>query len=587
MYFLNANNRYSNVNSTIEALKLLSNTNNTKLISLVKGQLIEQEYYIYSNEEINKYLENYVSYIVRKLMYGKFNNKNDIPEEYQSFAIKSINWNFYGISKNNEAEYINSVSTVETDCKYIDTLKYKNEKLEWGLEIKYTVEKKLNWDKILEDILSGDLDLSKLELKNDNNHQQFANERFHPPPSLHDIFTTERKAELLKLCVLLKVEFPKYLDILSVNNLIRTLEEKLYLKKPEYKIDVKRKHKNLVDKKNTFRAEYSENATDKERSILPKMIRNPKTYKYYVKLVGLIKGRLHNMFLPSVSALSLIIDKTGLSMFGEPSTDPKTEALVILLMATMSYQKLFTIESQMHGGINKWLKAYLDVLISNHSNTTDFERIFKIIPSPRLIEFVPKNKLENIYCYVIEWLKLLTYVFEQQWKLGVETCVSKNMMVPKSGTTEINVNAWNACAGAWGNLTRYVRLIDSYLKREPLIIFKVLKMTAGDQMQWAASDGKMCHIDCEIFKKLTLEHKIMPWNDLTKLNSYSREDYVNLITQICKEYNLEPAKWLGLPKERTAENRQDVVSVCGVVVKPEDVQLCKDSGYFGSNKFNN
>ena len=61
-------------------------------------------------------------------------------------------------------------------------------------------------------------------------YQQFANERFHPPPLVADIFTVERKAELSKLCILLNIEFPKNLDILNVHNLLQFLEEKLYLK---------------------------------------------------------------------------------------------------------------------------------------------------------------------------------------------------------------------------------------------------------------------------------------------------------------------------------------------------------------------
>lgn len=586
MYFLNTTTRFSNVNATEEVLKLLTTANNpnySKIISLIKARLFEQDFYIYKNDEIPSILNDYITCIVTKNIHGIFNNKNEVPDEYKQLnIIESQSRYWWNLFNGNNRTYINSSTVIETSCKPEETLKYQNKKLDSGITISYQVNIKIEWNKILEDIISGKLDLSTIEFKKKDNYQQFINNRFHPPPSIYDFFTIERRAEISKLCILLGLEFPKNLDILNVTNLIKSLEQKLFLKNPVYKIDVKRKHNNSVDKKHTFKAEYTISATKTERNTLPKVLRNEKTYKYFVKLVGLIKGRLYNTFLPSVSASSLIIDKTGLAMFGEASKDVLSESLNILLMASMSYQKLFTIDSQMHGGIDKWLKAYLDLLISEHSTTTDFESIFRIIPSPRLISLIQKDKVENIYNYVLDWLKTLASVFEQQWKLGVDKCVKKGMMVPRRGTTEINVNAWNACAGAWGNLTRYIRLIDLYFNREPLQIFKVLKMTAGDQMQWADSAGKLVEPDCDIFKKLTLELNIMPWSGLFN----SRDDYVQLITQTCETYKVESKKWLGSPKERNAENRRDVVSVCGVVINPKDVNLCKEAGAFGSKPFN-
>jgi hypothetical protein len=584
MYFLNTTTRHSNSSATKQALELLASSNHeslSKFISLIKARHYEQQSSSYYKNNCAYNFDAYTTTTVKKQLHGYFSNKNDVPEEYRELGYLTNStrwWNPFG---EKEIWCLNTSKIIEENCKPSEIAKYQNEKLECGLNIIYNIENKINWDLILDDIKSGKLDLSTEEINTDSSYNQFASERFHPPPSMNDIITVERKAELSKLCILLGIAFPKNFDILNVLNLVCELEKKLFLQNPIYKVDVKRKHKNLVDKKHTFKAEYSVVATEQERLGLPKALRNAKSYAHTIKLIGLLKGRLHNMFLPATSASALVIDKTGLAMFGEPSKDPVTEALVILLMGSMSYQKLFTIESQMHGGIDRWLKAYLDLAIEERTTTIDFGRIFRIIPSPRILSLTPKDELEQLYDYILDWLKLFAIVFETQWALGVSNCVNRNMLVPRSGTTEINVNAWNACAGAWGSLTRYIRLIGPALNKEPVQLFKVLKLTAGDQMTWASSAGKLTEPDCEVFKNLTLDLKVLPWDGLFKF----RDDFVSIIEQSCITYKVEPKKWLGNPIERSAETRSDVVSVCGVVVQPENVSILKEVGAFGSNTF--
>lgn len=585
MYSLNTTTRYNNQNATRRALELLGdNATLSKFVSLVKARYFEECSQSYYEKKYPSNLDEYAVTSVTKQIYGYVANKDDIPEEYRD-KVTTINtshwWNPFG---KKEAWHLNVSTVVEPNCKLSETVKYKNEKL-GGLDVIYTIQTKINWDLVYDKVMKGELDFSAEALNIDaNTHNQFSNERFHPPPSMNDIITAERKAKLEKLCRLLGLTIPKSFDILNVTNLILQLEKKLFVANPVYKVDIKRKHNNYVDKKHTFKAKYTTVGTHEERATLPKLFHSNKFYTNAVKLLGLLKGRLKNMFLPALSASALIIDKTGLAMFGEPSKDPVTEAFVVLLMGSMSYQKLFTIESQMHGGIDRWLKAYLDLLISERSSTTDFGRIFRIIPSQRTVSLTSVSELEEIYTYILSWLNLFACLFKEQWKLGVDKCVDKNMMVPRTGTTEINVNAWIACAGAWGNLTRYVRLIGTFLNKKPIQLFKVLKLTAGDQMKWAESAGKSTDPDCDVFKNLTLglnNEKIMPWDGLEK----SRDDFVTIVENACALYKVEPRKWLGGPVERTAENRTDVVSVCGVVVYPENVEVLKEIGAFGSKPY--
>lgn len=577
MYALNTTTRYNNSNATKIALELLEKDKTlSKFVSLVKGRYFEEFSIQYYNEKVQSpILDEYSITIVIKMVHGYIRNKNDIPKEYRGRETFI----------NNSCFYLSTSDIVEQNCKLSDVEKYKNEILPCGLNVVFQIQTKTNWDLVFEKALSGEVDFSNEKINVDvDAYNQFAEGRFHPPPSMHDIITAERKEKLIKICASLKIVFPKKFDILNVTNLVSELEEKLFVANPTYMVDTKRKHNNSTDKKHTFKAKYSLVATDEERKTLPKSLRSNKTYIDTIKLLGLLRGRLKNMFLPAVSASALVIDKTGLAMFDEASKDSATEALAVLLMASMSYQKLFTIESQMHGGIDRWLKAYLDLLVAERHDTTDFGRIFRIVPSPRTISLTSVSELEKIYSYVLSWLKLFASVFKEQWKLGVDKCVGKNMMVPRTGTTEINVNAWIACAGAWGNLTRYVRLIGSYLNKEHVQLFKVLKLTAGDQMQWAERAGKSTDSDCDVFKGLTLGlhgKQIMPWDGLEK----SIHDFVETVEKICTIYKVEHRKWLGGPVERTCDVRPDIASVCGIVVAPENVEIFKAYGAFGSNPY--
>jgi len=73
----------------------------------------------------------------------------------------------------------------------------------------------------------------------------------------------------------------------------------------------------------------------------------------------------------------------------------------------------------------------------------------------------------------------------------------------------------------------------------------------------------------------------MPWDGLEK----SRHDFVDMVEKICTIYKVEHRKWLGGPVERASENRPDIISVCGVVVAPENVEILKVVGAFGSNPY--
>ena len=604
---MNVTQRYTNASAFREAIRLLGNDSSlSKFVSLVKGRQLQEYNHFSSALCALEVLAKYVKYTVTKSVNGSFSSEDKIPEEYKSkatppYSSSRYSKSWYAGSWYNSWHVYTSVQ-VATECSLEDTLVYKDEDLSNGLRIRYTKTHKVDWEQMQKDVVSGVLDLSAVELETGSQeYSQFSKERFHPPPSMSDVLTTERKAELVRLCVLFDIEIPENIDVMSLWNLVCKLESKLILSSPIFKVDRKRHRKPSTtqpvyswrlkaspDKKDTFVAEYQTLATDVQRAGLPKSVRAPSNYAKAVKLIAILRGRMKNVFTPAVSATALMMDKTGLATFQKQSADHATAAFVVLLMGSMSYQKLFTIDSQMHGGIDHWLKAYLDLLETEHLSTTDFGSIFLLVPCARTLSHVPHAELIKIYNCTLSWLRVIAQVFKDQWGLGVSDCVKKNMMVPRSGTTEINVNAWNACAGAWGSLTRYIRIIESHLGKDvvqPVQLFKVLKLTAGDQMAWAECAGKSTDADCDVFKTLTLGSEttspIMPWDGLDTL----REDFVSTVEAACAAHSVQTKKWLSGPVERTTDVRPDVISVCGVVVDPASAELLKEVGAFGAHPF--
>jgi hypothetical protein len=587
----------------------------------------------YKNDEntdviISSHIDSYHTYSITQTIIGSFDTLEEIPEEFRSKATKretydytsynysyssysrtknvKIRWNIHEFS---DKEFNVSKEVADSYCdKVIDRLSYS-----------YNKTKSTDWNAICNDIISGKLDISsdldqlntdtRTETDNSSHRfSQFGKGRFHPAPNVSDFLTNERRSHLSTLCIDMGIYFPSNdvdkVSFVQLHQAIEELEKRLGVTDFSFVVDRKRSKtlKESTDmprynwrrpepvKKDTFKCIYGKTLlTDEEKSSiselrkLPFKYRSKKGYNDAVKLLSIMRGRLHNVFNPTMQANGLVMDKTGLSFFSDKPTDPVTCGFLRLILSSFSAQKLFTIESQMHGGLDRWLKAILDLLIEENAPFTQFEHIFMLIPSERTINFVSKDKLELIYSNCLDQMKLMSVFFSKQWELGVKDCAKNMMMVPRSGTTSIHVNAWNACAGAWGNLLRFIRIIGSKLEYQPLQLFKVLKLTAGDQMQWAEGCDKGADPDCSIFLTLTLSG-LMPYSGLNS-TSLTTSEFTKIVTDACNQFKIEPRKWLGGPIERSAETKGDIISVCGVVISPELVDIAKDTGAFGSKPY--
>jgi len=446
----------------------------------------------------------------------------------------------------------------------------------------------------LQNILDGKINLTvPSDFYLGERQNQFHKNRFHPSPEVNDIIEPRRE-KLQELCSLFGIPFPGEINILQFDRIITVLEESLQVSQPKYVIDRRRTpnkppptqfhyyQRQPVPQKNTFKAMYSKTLLKKNKQDLPLQLQTHQAYADAIVLVGKLRGRMHNIFYPSMQAICLVMDKTGLMQFYPETSDLLTNILVSHIMASFSVQKLFTIDAQMHGGLDQWLSAYLELLIAENRPTTDYLPIFLLVPSNKTVELVDPTTLQKIYNDCLAWLNLISKLFEEQWVLGVNDCATKLMKVPRSGTTKIHVNAWNACAGAWGNLLRFIKIIGRRLSIPPLELTKVLKLTAGDQMSWAESDGKGVDPDAAVFLALTSDG-IMPWSGLTS----SVPDFLERVTHACEEHSVDVRKWVNGPVERKAETRGDISSVCGVVVPELLGSALKEMGAFGAHPYGN
>jgi len=546
-----------------------------KILSLIIAKQMEMN--SHENYDIG---EKFQIYDVVISANGQFESKDLIPETFREHATDYGRSFGYGYGYNYKQWYVSeiiknvqNITQAEHNAILKDIPINAN-----GITYTSQVITTTNWDLVLASILDGTLDLisfgsSYVSKEVPYYYSQHKNERFHPPPDVSQFMTKDREASLMKYCHLLNIDYTSKHTILSVNTLITSLEKALGLTNPVYVVDRKRSKKGRTgsDKKDTFKANYTKN--DSFRFSLPKGFQKIDQYNEAVNLIGTIRGRLHNTFTPSISAICLAMDKTGLSQFITTNENPIISAFTGLVQAQFSYQKLFTIEKQMQGGLDKWLTAFLNIIIDQKFDSIDFSSIFALIPSSRTVALLSPTSQSWFYNETVKWMQLMSVFFEEQWNLGVNKCIANNMMVPRRGTTTIDVRGWNAAAGAWGNLKRYLMLLAPILGKPMVKITKVLKLTAADQMRWADSIDP----DCKVFANI-ITKGIKPWDGINR----DIPDFETIVTNTCTENEVSVRKWLSGPVERSAEVRPDITSVCGVVVDPESVDTLKAIGAFGA-----
>ena len=351
------------------------------------------------------------------------------------------------------------------------------------------------------------------------------------------------------------------------------------------------------------------NGDPNERKVFNAFSSNKKrkdAYRVFCEIIGsvmpLSKDK-HGFMDTGIKHEAAILDKYGivLDLIGEDNyylkSDPYVTIFITLSLSEFGKRNSFTLDKQKHGNMNPWLSFYIDHF-SSKINYSNWGYVFALYPCK---EFIKKMQFYQIVNQYDKWeskILPLTWYLNNQFNLGVETCVNRDMLVPRSGTTNVDSGGYNSVTGCWNNALRHIKWLSQFVSQNKNYektahkydgIFKCMKLLAGDQMQWANYEksygGQNAeHLDdndkqMEVFKKL-INMKIRPWTTLLYPNK--SDEVIASIVRTCNEVGIDCGRWLGRSKLRKdGEVKAQSDQVCGVSVPTGLTGLLSGLNWFG------
>ena len=383
------------------------------------------------------------------------------------------------------------------------------------------------------------------------------------------------------------VKFPR--DVIELRGLIHRLEEVTGTKEVDsWEVRVrnhkrkanKRTYGDEVDKKNTYTAVYKKIKQNDRIKLHPVFhtrsydaMREARygeqdLYDEAVELLGLLRGRYRNYYSSGVRCMCARLDKVGLIHYliseADLLEDLPTAVFLALCVAEFSVRKEFTLQSQQQGALTPFLSWLMEDILKP-SATTRWDIIAMIYPAQWILEKCSDTSVQKIYTSWVGVIDTIMPYILDQWAIGVEERVPRDMAVPSSypRSSGVDSEGWNIVTGAWNNAVRQMRLYGQRLDLECPAIFKCMKLTAHDQMMWAEHEGMGVNKDLAVFKQLVTDG-VLPWSglDCTAL------EILQAVANACKRHDARFEAWFGTPRERTTTrevDRQDMI--CGVRVQ--------------------
>jgi hypothetical protein len=404
---------------------------------------------------------------------------------------------------------------------------------------------------------------------------------WHPPPPIAQIFT-EKRIKLLRFAMDdSDISIPT--NAQEFHDLVEKLREKLQAGPAiRFKVDRKRR-KNKVGSK-----------AGRYNSLAPVFVQKGKLYSQHLALLGVLEGRLKQYVEGGgVRAEASLLDKRGVldrvTLKKSLAADIPTALFVVLASLDFSARKAFTLDKQQQGGLNPYLGFFFKQLEA-HSANVSWDLVFHIYPCENTLSRLSQEQKEHAFDLWTPQLPLLAQFLENQWNLGVKDCAQRNMLVARRGS-KLDSDGWNRTAGAWNNAIRFIRLLAPSFpesRYNSVVLFKTLKLTAGDQMRWADSSGKGADQDTLIFKDLIDaqqegQRSWLPWSGITHDTPGLKEQ----IQSLCNTYQVPIQKWLGRAQQRSSEQvNAHLPMICGVSISQmsiEQASILKSIGFAGSN----
>lgn len=326
--------------------------------------------------------------------------------------------------------------------------------------------------------------------------------KFHPAPVIASIFTEERMNVVRRVFSDKIVAIPT--NSVDFNAFVENLRIRLQAGPAiTYVVDRRRHHSrkskpntNSRDKADSVKAIYSPSA--------PASVRKSNAYKGAIQVLAILEGRLKQYVEKGgIRAECAKLDKSGLSTTVitavDLAADLPTALFVVLATLEFSSRKAFTLGAQQQGGLNPALQYMLhDLEKDEHKHLVSWPLVFHVYPNASTVDRLTASQKAQTLDQWMQYMPLLARFLKEQWKRGVDKCATRLMLVPRHSYEEdsrlskvVDSDGWNRVSGAWNNALRFIRLlVDDQHPMSGRVLFKVLKLTAGDQMQWALINGE-------------------------------------------------------------------------------------------------
>lgn len=408
---------------------------------------------------------------------------------------------------------------------------------------------------------------NKFKYERDNDIED---EKFHSQQNVQAVFGTfsgdEQPTKLAKdISAFLKlanisVSSPK--NVVDVRNLVKTLHKlvpKSWLKsskrvahkRPDKYLRTLRVYKSKYGKKKRPWYEKKEDMgcdkkwkftierkcpseSDRKSADVPEYLRSRSNAEKFLWILARLEGRLLNMEAEGLRSMALPINKIRLLDLDdlEKEEDKLTKVFCEHLASSWSMPKLFTMEKQSVGGMDKMAKLLWEYV--KKSETTNWFLIAHLMISREVYEKLTKEQLQNLRGKAEFYFYPFVEFLDREWKRGVAVQAKKHMVMQKSFSIEsdprvprhlevfkvydntkyqdkyewnfdkneytkkqismpvigdrhvfVDVSGWNNVAGAYNNLLGILNHILPLQKEEPLKMIKCNLMLAADQMVMA------------------------------------------------------------------------------------------------------
>jgi hypothetical protein len=414
-------------------------------------------------------------------------------------------------------------------------------------------------------------------LDSDMEPNSFMKTKWTTNATLIQIFTSERMQKVNQLCDRVGKSRFDCNDIYDLIDLVQWFNKLLKLGKP-------RNYVKSGSNSKTCNAVWN-NKTSKERKLLHPSLHSSNAYRNAINLAGVFKGRLNNMLTHVMTQECAMMDKHGLfKLDSSIEYDVPTLVWCLFFLGDLNVRNEFTLESQMHGGLNPFLSIFLNKYLS-HREETNWELISLLYPTANTLDYVSTEVKQQMLDAWMRRLNGMKLFLKLQWKAGVCNCKGDQIhtpwTVPRRGSG-VDSNGWNAVAGSWNNALRHIKILSSQLDQSYPLLFTCPKLTAGDQAQWAHAKRMKVDPKIEVLTEI-IQGGIFPWSSL---DGEDQTKILHCIVTTADLHEVPLERFLRLPAERAVEFRVQYDMICGVCVHGITADVADAAiavGFAGSN----